>query len=387
MEFKATISTASDTRQAVEEACAPLSDFPADLMFLFTSHHHGPDFGDLLSGIREHTSARNLIGATGESIIGPDREVENTPALALWAAQMPGVRTLPFVIDQQDIERFEGTEAWHERIGVQPADEADFVVLPEPFSVDANRALEALDGAFPGSVFVGGMASGATGPGQNRLFLNDQVLRQGMVGVSLSGPVKISTVVSQGCRPIGESFVVTKAKRNVIEELGGRPALEVVQEIVEAAAPADRALMRSGLHIGRVVDERLREFRAGDFLIRNVMGVVEQKALAISEIIRPGQTVRFHVRDAQTASDEMRELVAGTIGKMKSAPKGGLLFSCNGRGTRLFSDPHHDIRVINDVAADCAVAGFFAQGEIGPVGGKTFIHGFTSSLILFQEES
>lgn len=387
MIIRATLSTNPHTGAAVEEACAPVSDLSPDLVMVFVSHHHGPEYEKTLSGIWDKVNARNLIGCTGDGIIGPDREVERAPALAVWAAKMPGVRMLPFVIDQNDVNGSESPESWHEHIGVRPKDKPSFVILPEPYTIDTESLLAELDVAYPGSRIVGGMSSGAEGPNQNRLFLNDQVLRQGLVGVSLAGPVEIHTVVSQGCRPIGETFVVTKADHNVIYELRGKPALDILRGVFNSAAPADQALMQQGLHVGNVVDEHLEKFGQGDFLIRSLMGVVQENGLAINALVRPGQTIQFHVRDSTSADQEMKRLLTGRVAAMGMPPAGGLLFSCNGRGARMFGAPNHDISVVNSAAKGCQVAGFFAAGEIGPVGNRTFIHGFTSSLILFRESA
>jgi small ligand-binding sensory domain FIST len=384
MVFKATISANSHTSAAVTEACEPLADLSPDLLMVFVSHHHGPDFESMLAAIGEKVNARNLIGCTGESIIGPDRELEQSPGLALWAAKLPGVRVLPFVLDQNDVNGFEEAETYHDHLGITPAEAPSFIILPDPFSIDVETCLADLDGAFPGSRVVGGMASGAQGPNQNRLFLGDQILRQGLVGVTLSGAIQIDTVVSQGCRPIGETYVVTKAEQNVIFELRGRPALEVLRGVFNEAEASDQALMQQGLHIGNVVDERQDKFSQGDFLIRNLMGVAEENGLALNAFVRPGQTIQFHVRDKVSADQDMRRLLAGKVAAMSSPPMGGLLFSCNGRGRRLFGAPNHDIGLVNAVARGCQVAGFFAAGEIGPVGRRSFIHGFTSSLILFR---
>lgn len=384
MKFKSILSTRSDTMQAAAELARAATDWTPDLAVIFVSPHHQDQFEELLEAIQDATNPRNLIGCTGEGIIGPDREIERAPAVALWLAQIPEVRILPFLIDQEDVEQFTTPEDWRDRVGVDPRDRPGLVVLPDPFSVDAMPCIEGLHGAFPDSPLVGGMVSGAMQPGQNRLFLNGQVLRQGLVGVSLSGAVSMATVTSQGCRPIGRPHVVTKAQENVIFELGGHPAMEVLQETFNHAGPSDQALMQQGLHLGRVVDETLDQFRPGDFLVRNVMGIVENRAIAVSDVIRPGQTTQFHVRDARTAHEEMELLLAKKVAELGAPPAGGLLFTCNGRGTRMFESPDHDVGVVNRTMKDCQVAGFFAQGEIGPVGSKVFVHGFTSTLILFQ---
>lgn len=385
MNIKAAISTDKDTRTAAREVCQAVSDVQPDLVLLFASHHHADEVDTLVSEVWERLEARTLIGCLADGIIGPDREVERAAAVALWAAKMPGVRVLPFLMDQQDVEGFTGDDDWLDRLGVPRDQKPAFILLPDPYSIDAEQCLAELDSLFPGGAVVGGMASGGSGPRQNRLFLNDQVLRQGMVGVSLRGAVAVHPVVSQGCRPVGEPFVVTRAEQYVIQELRGRPAIEVLREVFSNADPADRALMQKGIHVGRAVDERRRNFSRGDFLIRNLMGVVGDSGLAINALVRPGQTIQFHVRDSKTASEDMRSLVAGTIAGMPKPPSGALLFSCNGRGSGMFGKPDHDIGVVNSLAKGCPVAGFFAGGEIGPIGGRSFIHGFTSSLVLFHE--
>lgn len=385
MQFKAAISTSPDTQRAIAEVCDGLPDMKPDLAIVFVSHHHGPEFEKLLTGVWDRVNARNLIGCTGEGIIGPDREIEGAPGLVVWTAKMPGARILPFVVDQNDLAELETPEAWHDHLSVAGGDRPGFVVLPDAYSIDADTCLQQLDAAYPGARIAGGMASGGKAAGENKLFLNDQVLRQGLVGLSLCGDVELHAVVSQGCRPVGETFVITRAKHNVIYELRGKPALEVLQGVYNNAAPEDRALMQKGLHVGNVVDERLGRFGPGDFLVRNLMGVVDDSGLAVNALVRPGQTVQFHVRDSGTADEEMRRLLSGKVREMNTSPAGGLLFSCNGRGVRMFGRPNHDIGVVNSVAQACQVAGFFAAGEIGPVGQRTFIHGFTSSLILFRQ--
>jgi len=384
MQFKAALSTLTDTRAAISQLKAALGDLEPDLVLLFVSPHHIENADALLADVRDKINTRNLIGCTAAGIIGGNREIEDAPAISIWAAKLPGVRILPFIIDQQDVTTLEGNDAWRDHLIVNADSKPGFIILPDPFSIDVEHCLSEMDDAYPESKIVGGLASAGRAPGENRLFLNDQVLRQGLVGVSLSGPIQIDTVVSQGCRPIGEPFVITKAEQNIIHELRGKPALEVVRSVFASASPDDQALMQTGLHVGRVVDERIEKFGQGDFLIRNLMGVVEQSAIAINALIRPGQTIQFQVRDSKSADEEMRGLLTEEIAAMPSPPAGGLLFTCNGRGARMFGKPDHDIGVVNSIATDCQVAGFFAAGEIGPVGNRTFIHGFTSSLILFR---
>jgi small ligand-binding sensory domain FIST len=371
---------------AAHDLCVGLKQQEYDLAMLFATHHYGPNFEGLVQSVYNALNCRNLIGCTGESIVGPTAEIESRPAVALWLAHLPGVRVVPFLLDQEDLEVLADAEpaAWHDRVGVTPADNPSFVILPDMFTIDVSTCLAGLDAMFPGATIVGGVASGASSAGKNRLFLGETCLRRGLVGVSLSGPVSISSVVSQGCRPVGEPYIVTKTRDNLIVELGGKPALGVLREVFNGATAADQLLMQNGLHVGRLIDEQRRDGKPGAFLIRNMIGITQSEALAIGDFLRPGQTVQFHVRDSRSADDEMARLLQEERERFATPPQGALLFTCNGRGQRFFRKPNHDIALVNTIVGDCPTAGFFASGEIGPVGGRTFIHGFTSSLILFR---
>jgi small ligand-binding sensory domain FIST len=237
----------------------------------------------------------------------------------------------------------------------------------------------------PGIPVIGGMASGGMGPGDNRLLLGDQVLRDGAVGVRVSGAVEIRTVVSQGCRPVGEPLVVTDCDRNAILKLGGRPALDRVQELYSALPAEDRQLFQRAPHIGVVMDERQDRFGPGDFLIRNVIGVDPgHSAVFVGDLLRRGQTVQLHVRDGDAAREDLAALLEAAERDLANpGPRGALLFTCNGRGTRLFSGPNHDIGALVRVWGSIPVGGFFAAGELGPVAGTNHLHGFTACVALF----
>ena len=260
------------------------------------------------------------------------------------------------------------------------------LLLGEPFSFPADELIRRLNEDRPGVPVLGGMASGGVAPGENRLLLGTQVFSHGAVAALVHGDVRIRSVVSQGCRPIGKPFVVTKSEANVIHELGGVAALVRLQEVFETLTEQDRLLVRHGLHVGRVLSEYQDKFVRGDFLVRNVIGADPKSgAIAIGDFVRPGQTVQFHIRDEQTADEDLRELLktaAEPGGDNRS--RGALLFTCNGRGTRLFSSADHDVRCVRQALGEIPVAGFFAQGEIGPIGGNNFLHGFTASIAVFE---
>jgi small ligand-binding sensory domain FIST len=259
------------------------------------------------------------------------------------------------------------------------------VLLADPFTTPATALLPALTtcgGGRPVPV-VGGMSSGASQPGLNVLALDGQILRNGAVGVTLGAGCDVDVVVSQGCRPVGKPVVITRARGNVIQELGGHPALDAVQEMAGSLEPAERELLSGGLLLGTVVNEYKQRFGRGDFLVRNVLGYDKQHgAIAVGDLPRVGQTVQFHVRDAATAHEDLQLLLDGQ--QVKDPALAALLFTCNGRGSRLFQERHHDVRTIRQRLGEVPLAGFFAAGEFGPIGDRSFLHGHTASLALLR---
>ncbi len=255
---------------------------------------------------------------------------------------------------------------------------ASLLLFADPFTFPVDAFLQRVNRDLPGLQIIGGLASAAGSPGGNRLVLDDRVVDEGAVGVFIDGGMEVRTLVSQGCRPIGRPYVVTRAEQNLIEELGGKPAIERLQELAGAASEEERELLRRGLHVGLVVDEHKAEFGRGDFLVRNLLGADEGSgALAVGEQVSVGQTVQFHVRDAGAADEDLRELLSGVDADA------ALLFTCNGRGRHLFTVPDHDAGMVESMLGPIPLAGAFCAGEIGPVGGRNFLHGFTASLALF----
>ncbi|MGH2671757.1 MAG: FIST signal transduction protein, partial [Actinomycetota bacterium] len=255
------------------------------------------------------------------------------------------------------------------------------LLIGDPFSFPTDLLLEHLNERVPGTVVMGGMASGGTAAGETRLFLDDRVMDHGAVGVRLPG-TRIRPIVSQGCRPVGNAYTVTQAEGNVVQGLGGRPPLERLRELVAMLPPGDRELLGRGLHVGRVIDEYKAEPGRGDFLVRGVVGVDQQSgAMAVGDEIEVGETIRFHVRDAESADEDLRTLLE----REAEPAAGALLFTCNGRGSRLFSVPDHDASLVSKMLGGPPLAGFNCAGEIGPVGGKNFLHGFTASVALLVD--
>ena len=391
MRISAAITSETDLDKIAVELCghvrAQLGVAKVDLALLFVSPRFVGSLPDLVEDIHLRLGARHLVGCTGGGIIGEDREVERSHAVALWAASMPGVTVQPFRITQQQVEESNGPAFWHSELGIGPEDEPSLILLPDPFSIDATRAVEELGAAYPGRPLVGGLASGARQAGENRIWINEEVFEDGAVGGALCGAVRLRAIVSQGCRPIGEPLIVTKAQRNIIVELASQPPVVALQETLKALSEQDRQLAQQALFVGRVINEYQAEFHRGDFLIRNIVGLDPNNgAIAIGDReIRSGQTIQFQLRDGATANEDLRELIEKQQSALaKNPPEGALLFSCLGRGENLFGKPNHDVDLIRETIGPLPLAGFFCNGEIGPIGDKTFVHGFTSVLALFE---
>ena len=375
------LSTAKDTGTAIRDVLDRVVDRldggSGDLALIFASMDHAEGLGDLAIEVRDRGLARHVLGCTGESIVGEGREVEGAPALSLWAARLPEARIRPvrMTFDGSDFEGWSNP--------TPPGSTGrTLLLLGDPFTFPTDEWLKRIDAEGDAPRVVGGMASGSHQPGRNRLVLDGSVHRDGAVGIEIDGEVSVRTVVSQGCRPIGRPLLVTRVEGNIIRELGRRPAIEVLREQFAGLDENDQALVRHGLHVGRVINEYQETFQRGDFLVRNVLGVDDEGGLAITDVVRVGQTVQFHVRDAETADEDLRQLLDEV--RPASDPSGALLFTCNGRGSRLFSVADHDVGAIRDRLGPIPVAGFFAMGEIGPIGGQNFVHGFTASVALFS---
>lgn len=353
-----------------------------DVAFVFISGEHVAKAAEIGARIYGQLEPEVLIGVTAEGVIGFDREVERSSAVAVMAGQWPGVRMKPFHVGAEEWrDLLTDPEALRERFGYGEEGRA-IIAFGDPFTTPTRQILAVVNDAMAGAPIVGGMASAAREPLGNALLLNDEAHVEGMVGLTIAGPVGVETVVSQGCRPIGNRFVITRAKENRIEQLGGRPALEVLAETLHSLPEPDQQLLRSGLFLGRVINEYREDFTRGDFLIRNVIGMDQERgSLAVTDYVRPGQTVQFQVRDAASATEDLVDLLGP---QQYDPPAGALLFSCNGRGTRLFPKACHDIGAAKGLMPATPVAGFFAAGEFGPVGNQNFIHGHTASFAMFR---
>jgi small ligand-binding sensory domain FIST len=354
-----------------------------DLALIFPSSHFVKHAAALGENLRRAIGARVMIGCCAEGVIGPDHEIEDEPAVAVVAAQLPGVGIQPFHISGHDAMELTRTPERLPEYFQAARDARGIVMIADPFTTPMERVLDVFNTRCEGVPIIGGLASAGRQPGENRLFMNDTVMKDGMVGVGLSGAVQLDVIVSQGCRPIGPVFEVTDAKNNIIESLGGLPPMEQIGDVLEALSEDDRELLRNGLFIGRAIDSTRETLGRGDFLIRGVLGADSRTgAIAIGDVIKNGERVQFHLRDARTAREDLEMML--TPHALFGAPSGAFLFSCNGRGTHLYDEPDGDISAINSFFRGIDLAGFFCAGEIGPIGGKNFLHGHTASLALIR---
>jgi small ligand-binding sensory domain FIST len=391
MKWLSTLSESANLPQALEEvslsAEKSLRGEHPDLVLVFISNHFLSSYETVLPFLQARLHPRVMLGCSGAGVIGNGREVENHPALALTFALLPEVKITPFRAADSSIPGLDGSpRQWHDLAGVSPTEEPHFILLADPFSIRIENLIMGMDYAYPKAVKVGGLASGAKQPGENALFLNTVCYRSGAVGVALSGNITVDPLVAQGCRPIGRPMRITQCDRNILMELDGKPPLAVLRDLFVTLDARDQNLLQQALFIGLVMDPLKSHFTQGDFLVRNVVGIDPDKGLlAIGAMLRRGLVVQFHLRDAQTAEEELSQALnayASRPGREQVA--GALLFSCLGRGEFLYGHNSHDSRILQQKVGPLPVSGFFCHGEIGPVGGTTFLHGYTSCFALLR---
>ena len=386
LQFATALSRKTDTEAATRDLANAIriqvGTTPIDLVFVFFSAHHAAKASMISAMLQRELRAKVCLGCSGEGVIAGAEEIETSAALTVWVACLPGVKLTPLQISVSQLQDQIRMPGWPE----PGPEDSTFLLLADPFSTPMQEVLSLMTDRYPHGKVGGGLAGGGQDSGENRLFLNDQGFDGGVVGVQLTGPIAVRTVTSQGCRPIGERFVVTRAEQNLIYELGGVSALKRLQDVFELLGGTQRRDAHRALHLGIVIDEHGSHFERGDFLVRNLIGADQQAgAVAIGDVVQEGQTVQFHLRDAKSASEDLHILLAADRTTHPSPPLGALLFSCCGRGEGLFGQPHHDSGAVQARLGPIPTAGFFAQGEIGQVGGRNFLHGYTASVVIFSE--
>lgn len=353
-----------------------------DLVFVFLSAHFSPIAPLVTDRLQSILEPRVLIGCTCEGVIGKEHELENQPAITLIAAHLSSSELYPFALDRDDWETLADPDRFCELVAAPP-DTRLFLMIGDPYSMPTDQVLDSFNTCYAGIPMVGGMASGAAYSGGNTLILNNRAFNAGAVGVALAGKLDFDVIVSQGCRPFGRTFTVTQVEGNVITQLDGEPPVPLIEDLIEQLSDEDRHLLKNGLFVGRAVRSDKSILGRGDFLIRTFMGADrESGAIAVGDFIHTGEVIQFHLRDQITATEDLELLLFPQT--LYTPPSGGLLFSCNGRGTRLYDHPNGDISTIQGMLGGVDIAGFFCAGELGPIGGKNFLHGHTASLVLFR---
>ena len=374
-------NTAQAFMAAAEGAAAEL-DGGCDLSVVFAGAEHLDETQEILEVVHSRLSPAALIGCGANGVIGAGREIEDGAGAVVWALSAPDASVETMALTSVPID--DGVA-----LGGLPEDPAELgdamIALIDPSSFSPDALLTHLNDARPAMPVLGGLASAST-QGSACLLLDNEVIGEGAVACSLSG-VEVLPCVSQGATPVGPEMTVTAAEGNVVSELASKPALERLREVIDDLDHHEQALAAEGLLLGVVIDENQPEYERGDFLVRPIIGVDPDKgAVAVASRMRIGQTVRIHVRDAYSASEDLREsLGTRAIALGDAGAAGALVFSCNGRGSHMFDQPNHDAHVVSDVLGAPA-AGFFAAGEIGPVGGRNFMHGFTATMAVFARD-
>jgi len=418
--FAAGLSVSGETEWAASQACeqvrAGLPRSP-DVVFAFFNPQHVDNAADIARTIRAKLDAPAVVGVSTCAAFGATVEMERGPGLSLLGATLPGVRLTPFCADDMahvdDDDEARGV--WGPAMGAardlracflfaDPASTPVLSLLPRFNAAIGARPLHAFNRSpddTPAPALFGAVASAGNQADMNVMILNDRVVKRGFVGVGVAGRIDVATVVSQGCRPVGPTMVVTKARANLVLELGGRPAMEAVSDALDELGEKRREVLRGGVYLGVVIDEHRARFGRGDFLISNVVGINQESAsIAVAGFPRVGQTVRVHVRDVRTAREDLALLLDAQ--KLYDPPLGALLVSCNNRGERMFGEPSHDARAVQRAFAhrddddettpyyapptvSVALAGMHAAGEIGPIGGRGFLHTQSACLAVFRE--
>jgi small ligand-binding sensory domain FIST len=378
------VSESFDTIEAFDEAAADAASAlgaPCDLCLVFAGAPHLTRAKWLLSAVHDRLEPANLIGCGAGGVVAGDREIEEGPGAVVWALSAPDAEISTHHLSVEQV----GDE--FEVEGLPDAGELGeaMVVLADPYTFATEALLSRLDAERPGLPVLGGLASAAVAGG-GTLMRDGDVLGGGAVACSLAG-ISLVPCVSQGAAPIGPEMTITAADANVITELASKPAVERLGEVIASLDARERELMSDGVMLGVVIDENKPDYVAGDFLVRPIIGADQEAGtIAIGERVRVGQIVRLHVRDAEVADEDLREALARQHDALGSQPAAGaLLFTCNGRGSHMFNVPDHDASAVSD-ALGAPAGGFFCAGEIGPVGGRNFLHGFTATLAVFPAE-
>jgi small ligand-binding sensory domain FIST len=361
----------------------------ASLGLVFMAPKFFPYAAQTLELLRVHARVPLLAGCSSNSLIAAGEEIEEGGGLVLGLYHLPGAVLKPFYFTQQQLDEAATPADWHSETGISPSQTNGWLVFADPFRLDCEAWLKSWNQAYAPLPVVGGLASGEHNEQSTQIYLNGEVFEEGGVAISVGGDVALASVISQGCTPIGDTWTITKADRNFIHEIGNRPAYEVLAETFSNLPASEQQKARGNLFVGLVMNEYLDEFHRGDFLIRNLIGADPKSGtLAVGAYPRTGQTIQFQRRDAAAGTEDMTSLLQKLRDQIEERTVyGACLCSCNGRGHRLFGEQNHDARHVQEQIGPTGLAGFFCNGEIGPVGNQNFLHGYTASVAVFVKKS
>ena len=342
----------------------------------------------ILETLRVHARIPLLAGCSSISLVAGNEELEENPGIVLALYSLPGAKLDGIYFTQTQVEEAEGQTYWQELTEITASQTNGWLTFIDPFHLDSESWLRTWNESYSGLPVYGGLSSGVFADQVTQVYLNGDVYEEGGVAISVGGDVKLAGVISQGCTPIGDTWTLTRVEQNLIHKIANRPAYEVLSETVNHMSADEQKKVRGNLFIGLVVNEYLDDFHRGDFLVRNLLGGDPQTGvLAVGAMPRAGQTMQFQRRDAEAATEDMNELLGRTHIQLGGATVyGGCLCCCNGRGKHLFGESGHDAQLVQKQFGGIGLSGFFCNGEIGPVGQKNFLHGYTASLALFVKK-
>jgi small ligand-binding sensory domain FIST len=367
--------------KAAEEALMECGGQPT-CGFLFLSAHWLPQINEVLDLVRLHGRIPLLIGCVGGGLIGVGREAEGSAGMSLLLVRLAETKMTPVLISNEQIEESTGPAYWQMETGISPDEVDAWIVLANPFAPELERWLSEWNVAFPEAPSIGGLSSGLSGNGDHSLLVDGRLVDAAVVALAVKGG-KVRMIVSQGCKPVGEPFTITQAEENLVYSLGSRPAYQILSETFNSLSDDEKERARGNLFAGLAASEYVADLKRGDFLVRNLLGADPQTgAIAIGARARTGQTLQYQLRDKITAHADLLDL-ARLNGLRGCEPFASLVFSCNGRGQRFFGVPDHDATTLAEIFGPVPSAGFFCNGEIGPIGSASYLHGYTASVALF----
>ncbi len=383
------ISTAADPddaiNDAVEQVTRQLRSRIPDVVLAFATRAFSTDHATLHRRVRAEWGGTLLFGCCASGVIGAGREIEEAGAVSITAAVLPNVRVTPIHVEARDLPPvYAERVSWQTALNVHPDAEPQFLIITDPFSFDTEEFVRGLDRAFPASTKIGGLASGAQKPGGSVLYLGERTYHSGAIVLALSGDVRVESIVAQGCRPIGEPMFVTSCHGNLLRELDGKVPREVLSDLYDRLGERDQELLGKALSVGLAMPGERPSIQAGEFLIRNVLGMDPQSgAIWVGAELEPNSIVQFHLRDALSSAQDLERALSG-FQAATPEPMVALLFSCIGRGTGLYGTPDHDSNVLKRHLGELPIGGFFCSGEIGAVHGMTQVHGYTSAVAIIS---